>query len=119
MKWPRNTGPGAKNLYGKKSMGIQRSTFLIDAQGKVAKVWQRVKVDGHDQEVIDALRGSERQRRLTGRNLTFFAAEYVNSVRASAGWVNASSVAGRPGAVRRVQRDRRDRHLRPLSGLRH
>jgi peroxiredoxin Q/BCP len=46
-----------KNMYGKKSMGIQRSTVLIDARGKVAKVWQRVKVDGHDQEVIDALRG--------------------------------------------------------------
>lgn len=46
-----------KNMYGKKSMGIQRSTFLIDAQGRVVKVWQRVKVDGHDQQVIDALRG--------------------------------------------------------------
>ena len=45
-----------KNMYGKKSMGIQRSTVLIDAHGTVAKVWQRVKVDGHDQEVIDALR---------------------------------------------------------------
>ena len=44
-----------KNMYGKKSMGVQRSTFLIDAQGKVAKVWKRVKVDGHDQQVIDAL----------------------------------------------------------------
>lgn len=44
-----------KNMYGKKSMGIQRSTFLIDAAGKVAKVWKRVKVDGHDQQVIDAL----------------------------------------------------------------
>jgi peroxiredoxin Q/BCP len=45
-----------KNMYGKKSMGIQRSTFLIDAQGKIAKVWPRVKVAGHDQEVLDALR---------------------------------------------------------------
>jgi len=44
-----------KNMYGKKSMGIQRSTFLIDANGKVAKVWPRVKVEGHDQEVLDAL----------------------------------------------------------------
>ena len=44
-----------KNMYGKKSMGIQRSTYLIDAAGKVAKVWKRVKVDGHDQQVIDAL----------------------------------------------------------------
>jgi len=45
-----------KNMYGKKSMGIQRSTFLIDAEGKVAKVWKRVSVDGHDQQVIDALK---------------------------------------------------------------
>ncbi|MEM9586340.1 MAG: thioredoxin-dependent thiol peroxidase [Planctomycetota bacterium] len=44
-----------KNMYGKKSMGIQRSTYLIDASGKVAKVWKRVKVDGHDQQVIDAV----------------------------------------------------------------
>ena len=44
-----------KNMYGKKSMGIQRSTFLIDADGKVAKLWKKVTVDGHDQEVIDAL----------------------------------------------------------------
>lgn len=44
-----------KNMYGKKSMGIQRSTFLIDSAGKVAKVWKRVKVDGHDSQVINAL----------------------------------------------------------------
>jgi peroxiredoxin Q/BCP len=37
-------------------MGIQRSTYLIDANGKIAKVWKRVKVDGHDQQVIDAVR---------------------------------------------------------------
>lgn len=44
-----------KNMYGKVSMGVQRSTFLIDGDGKVAKVWKRVQVDGHDQQVIDAL----------------------------------------------------------------
>lgn len=44
-----------KNMYGKKSMGIQRSTFLIDADGKVAKVWKRVSVDGHDEQVLAAL----------------------------------------------------------------
>jgi thioredoxin-dependent peroxiredoxin len=44
-----------KNMYGNKSMGIQRSTFLIGADGKVAKVWKAVKVDGHDQQVMDAL----------------------------------------------------------------
>jgi thioredoxin-dependent peroxiredoxin len=45
-----------KNMYGKKSMGIQRSTFLIDSTGKVAKVWKRVQVDGHDAKVLEALR---------------------------------------------------------------
>lgn len=45
-----------KNMYGKKSMGIQRSTFLIDSSGKIAQVWKRVKVDGHDQQVIDAIK---------------------------------------------------------------
>ena len=44
-----------KTLYGKKSMGIQRSTWLIDAQGKVAKVWKKVNVDGHDEQVLEAL----------------------------------------------------------------
>lgn len=45
-----------KNMYGKKSMGVQRSTFLIDAQGIVVKAWKKVSVDGHDQQVIDALK---------------------------------------------------------------
>lgn len=44
-----------KNMYGKKSMGIQRSTFLIDREGKIAKVWKRVRVDGHDEQVLEAL----------------------------------------------------------------
>ncbi|MBM3965106.1 MAG: thioredoxin-dependent thiol peroxidase [Planctomycetes bacterium] len=45
-----------KNMYGKKSMGVQRSTYLIDASGKVAKVWKKVSVDGHDAQVLEALR---------------------------------------------------------------
>ncbi len=45
-----------KNMYGKKSMGIQRSTFLIDAAGKVARVWKKVNVDGHDDEVLAAVK---------------------------------------------------------------
>lgn len=48
-----------KNMYGKISLGIQRSTFLIDAAGKVAKVWKRVKVDGHDTQVVQALQDLE------------------------------------------------------------
>jgi peroxiredoxin Q/BCP len=45
-----------KNMYGKKSMGIQRSTYLIDGQGKIARVWKKVSVDGHDADVLEALR---------------------------------------------------------------
>ncbi|MAT70457.1 MAG: thioredoxin-dependent thiol peroxidase [Planctomycetaceae bacterium] len=45
-----------KNMYGKKSMGIQRSTYLIGADGKVVKVWKAVKVDGHDEQVLAALK---------------------------------------------------------------
>jgi peroxiredoxin Q/BCP len=48
-----------KNMYGKKSMGVQRSTFLIDAKGKVAKVWKRVSVEGHDAAVIEAVKELE------------------------------------------------------------
>lgn len=44
-----------KNMYGKKSMGIQRSTYVLDAAGKVVKVFKRVKVDGHDQQLLDVL----------------------------------------------------------------
>jgi len=44
-----------KNMYGKISMGVQRSTFLIDAKGVVRKVWKKVSVDGHDQQVLAAL----------------------------------------------------------------
>lgn len=44
-----------KNMYGKKSMGVQRSTFIIDGNGIVCKVWKKVSVDGHDQQVIDEL----------------------------------------------------------------
>jgi thioredoxin-dependent peroxiredoxin len=47
---------GEKNLYGKKFMGLIRSTFLIDAKGKIAKAWRNIRVAGHDERVIAALR---------------------------------------------------------------
>lgn len=40
-----------KNMYGKKSMGIQRATFLIDKKGKLAAIWPKVKAQGHAEEV--------------------------------------------------------------------
>ena len=43
-----------KNLYGRKYMGIERSTFLIDKEGKLAKEWRKVKVKGHVDEVLAA-----------------------------------------------------------------
>ena len=48
-------GWNEKNMYGKKSMGSERSTFLIDGEGKIRKVWRRVRVDGHVDKVIEAL----------------------------------------------------------------
>ena len=47
---------GEKNLYGKKSLGIRRSTYLIDAEGVIRKVWTNVKPEGHDEQVIEALK---------------------------------------------------------------
>jgi peroxiredoxin Q/BCP len=44
-----------KSMYGKKYMGIERSTFLIDEQGKIAQIWSKVKVDGHVDEVKAAI----------------------------------------------------------------
>ena len=43
-----------KNMYGKRVMGIQRSTFIIGRNGEIAKEWRGVKVDGHAQEVLNA-----------------------------------------------------------------
>jgi peroxiredoxin Q/BCP len=45
-----------KSMYGKKYMGIERTTFLIDGEGRVARVWRKVKVPGHVDEVLEALR---------------------------------------------------------------
>ncbi len=48
-----------KNMYGKKVLGIERSTFLIDPKGKVAAAWRGVKVPGHAQAVLDALKAAQ------------------------------------------------------------
>lgn len=45
-----------KSLYGRKYMGIERSTFLIDGEGVLRREWRKVKVPGHAQEVLDAIR---------------------------------------------------------------
>ena len=43
-----------KNMYGKKYMGIERATFLIDENGKIQKIWRKVKVKNHVAEVLEA-----------------------------------------------------------------
>jgi peroxiredoxin Q/BCP len=48
---------GEKKLYGKVSMGIIRSTFIIDEKGRIEKLWSKVKVKGHVDEVLEALKG--------------------------------------------------------------
>ena len=45
-----------KSLYGRTYWGIERTTFLIDEQGRIERIFSRVKVDGHLEEVLDALR---------------------------------------------------------------
>ena len=45
-----------KSMYGRKYMGVERSTFLIDKKGRVAKSWRKVKVPGHAEEVLAAAR---------------------------------------------------------------
>lgn len=45
-----------KNMYGKKVMGIERSTFLIDEDGVLRQEWRKVKVDGHVEEVLAAVK---------------------------------------------------------------
>jgi peroxiredoxin Q/BCP len=45
-----------KNMYGKKVLGIERSTFLVDARGVLRQEWRKVKVAGHAEEVLEAVR---------------------------------------------------------------
>jgi peroxiredoxin Q/BCP len=45
-----------KSMYGKKYMGLERSTFLIDKDGRIAKIWPKVKVEGHAAEVLAAVK---------------------------------------------------------------
>lgn len=49
-----------KSMYGKKYMGIVRSTFIIDGRGKIARIFPKVKVDGHAKEVLEAVQALEK-----------------------------------------------------------
>lgn len=46
-----------KSMYGRKYMGVERSTFLIDTRGRIARSWRKVKVAGHAEEVLAAAKG--------------------------------------------------------------
>jgi peroxiredoxin Q/BCP len=45
-----------KSMYGRKYMGVERTTMLIDAEGRIARIWRKVKVPGHAAEVLEAAR---------------------------------------------------------------
>lgn len=45
-----------KSMYGRKYMGVERTTFIIDEKGKIKKIFNKVKVDGHNNEVLEALK---------------------------------------------------------------
>jgi peroxiredoxin Q/BCP len=49
---------GEKSLYGRLFMGMHRTTYLLDADGRIARVWRKVKVKGHAAEVLEAARAS-------------------------------------------------------------
>jgi thioredoxin-dependent peroxiredoxin len=46
-----------KSMYGRKYMGVERTTFLIDQSGKIARIWPKVKVPGHAEEVLNVVEG--------------------------------------------------------------
>lgn len=50
-----------KKLYGREYVGIERSTFLIDPEGRIAEEWRGLKVPGHSQAVLDALKAAQKQ----------------------------------------------------------
>ncbi len=45
-----------KSMYGRKYMGVERTTFIIDEKGKIKSIFNKVKVDGHNKEVLEALK---------------------------------------------------------------
>jgi thioredoxin-dependent peroxiredoxin len=49
-----------KSMYGKTYMGIERTTFLIDGEGRIARIWPKVKVAGHAEEVLEAVRALDK-----------------------------------------------------------
>jgi peroxiredoxin Q/BCP len=50
---------GEKTLYGKKSLGVIRSTFLVDAKGVITNAWYNVRADGHAAKVLELVKQSK------------------------------------------------------------
>lgn len=46
-----------KSRYGREYMGVERTTFLVDRDGKIAEIWNKVKVDGHAEAVLESVKG--------------------------------------------------------------
>ena len=59
-----------KSMYGRTYWGIERTTFIMDEQGRIAKIFPRVKVDGHTEEVLQALREMTPPRSSTPRSVS-------------------------------------------------
>ena len=51
---------GKKKFMGREYMGVMRTTFLIDSQGKIAHIWENVKVNGHVEEVLEKVKGVQK-----------------------------------------------------------
>jgi peroxiredoxin Q/BCP len=47
-----------KSMYGRKYLGVERSTFLIDKKGRIARIWRKVKVPGHAEETLEAVKAA-------------------------------------------------------------
>ena len=62
-----------KSMYGRSYMGVERSTFLIGKDGRIARIWRKVKVDGHAREVLAA--APKRYEALRGRRGPALAAQ--------------------------------------------
>ena len=58
---------GTKKMYGKEHQGVLRSTAIIDPSGEIARIWRRVRVKGHVDEVLEALRSLVSGRDKPGR----------------------------------------------------
>lgn len=85
-----------KSLYGRKFMGVERSTFLIDRQGVLRREWRKVKVAGHAQEVLEAVRALESK---AGHSKTFSGADASSRATSKPGGARAGIRSGSPGGA--------------------